>query len=299
MTHLLVVIIDDIKRMPALLEAWRNIGVPGVTILESVGGYRAATWLGRMGLSALRLFEAEEMRRRTLLAAIEDDDLLAQAIAEAERVINGFDRPDSGLLLVLPVTQIRGLHKAQLTLHRKTLPSAIQPEWMLRRDTPVETLSEILKLEPIIVQTDTPLDQVARAMLARPNVHVACVVTEDGRLAGLLDLLHLADDLFFHILPEEFLSEITDLEQVMQFAEKSRIRAAGDAMQEPVWVKRGETVKEAFKRLHEHRLPGLPVVDERYHVVGYINLLELLAVCLGKECVWEGAETATGTEGGQ
>ncbi|MFV1859245.1 MAG: CBS domain-containing protein, partial [Anaerolineales bacterium] len=47
-----------------------------------------------------------------------------------------------------------------------------------------------------------------------------------------------------------------------------------------VWVKRGETVREAFKRMHEHNLSGLPVVDEQYHVVGYINLLELLAIGL-------------------
>jgi CBS domain-containing protein len=44
-------------------------------------------------------------------------------------------------------------------------------------------------------------------------------------------------------------------------------------------VKQGETVKDAFERMHEHRLSGLPVVDERYHVVGYINLLELLVLC--------------------
>ncbi len=33
------------------------------------------------------LFEAKEVQRRTLIAIIEDDELLAQAIAEAERVV--------------------------------------------------------------------------------------------------------------------------------------------------------------------------------------------------------------------
>ncbi len=31
--------------------------------------------------------------------------------------------------------------------------------------------------------------------------------------------------------------------------------------------------------MHEHDLPGLPVVDDRYQVIGYINLIELLAIC--------------------
>jgi CBS domain-containing protein len=281
MSHLLVVILDDLKSMPNLLQTWRAMGVPGVTILQSVGGYRAGTWLSRVGLGALdRLFEAEEVRRRTLLVAIEDDDLLERAIAEAERVIGGFDRPHSGLLLVLPVAQVRGLHKTQAEQFPKELPPAVRPEWLVQRDTRVDVVLDVLDLEPTIVRPDTPLDQVAQAMQAHCNVQVACVVADDGRLIGLLDLRNLADDLFFHILPEEFFSEVTDLEHVMQYADKSRMRTAVDAMQAPVWVKREDTVKDAFKRMHDHGLSGLPVVDDRYHVVGYINLLELLAVCL-------------------
>ncbi len=291
MIHLLMIILDDLKHMPDLLRAWQAIGVPGVTIIESAGGYRTSTWLSRVGLGALNdLFEAEEVRRRTLLAAIEDDELLAQAVAEAERVVGGFDRPDSGLLLVLPVAQARGLHKVRPAPPQEALPPAVRPDWMVRRDTLVEEVAAILDLEPTIVGPDTPLDEVARAMLAHPSVHVACVVAEDGRLVGLIGLRSLADDFFFHIVPEEFMSEVTDLEHVMQFAEKSRMRTAADAMQEPVWVKQGQMMKEAFKRMHEHGLSGVPVVDERYHVIGYINLLELLATCL--ECEEETAVDA-------
>jgi CBS domain-containing protein len=144
----------------------------------------------------------------------------------------------------------------------------------------VETVNSLLGLEPTIVQGDTPLDGVAQAMLAHPNVHVASVVAEDGRLIGLLELSVLADDLFFHILPEEFLSEITDLEKLMTYADKTRTMTARDAMTPPVWVKRDETVKEAFQRMHDNKLPGLPLVDERYQVIGYINLLELLSLCI-------------------
>lgn len=280
MPHLLVVILDDLSRMPELLQRWREIGVPGVTILASVGSYRASTWLSRVGLGAFdRLFEAEEVRRRTLLVAIEDDELLATAIAEAEQVVGGFERPNSGLLLALPVAQTRGLYKAQPEEPHQELPPAIRTDWLVRRDTPVKAVLEILDLEPTIVRPDTPLDVVAQAMLKHCNVHVACVVAEDDRLIGLIGLRRLADDLFFHIMPEEFLSEVTDIEEAMQYADKSRMRTAADAMQEPVWVKPEETVKDAFRHMHENRLSGLPVVDDRYRVIGYINLLELMAAC--------------------
>jgi len=284
MIHLLIVILDDLSRMPALLQAWQVIGLPGATILESAGAHRTMTWLSRVGLGALgRLFEAEEVRRRTLLVAVEGDKLLEQAMAEAERVMGGFDRRDSGLLLVLPVAQVRGLHKVQAKPRPERLPRALRPEWMIQRDTPVEEVAQTMMLQPTLVHPEMPLDEVARAMLAHPRVHVVCVVDGAGRLVGVLDLRTLADDLFFHIMPEEFLSEMTDLDHVLQFAQMSGMRTVAEAMKEPVWVKRGETVKDAFKRMHEHGLPGLPVVDDRYHVVGYINLLELMAVCLDSE----------------
>jgi CBS domain-containing protein len=249
--------------------------------MKSVGGYRTSTWLSKVALGAIdRIFEAREIQRKTLVAVIEDDDLLAQAIAEAERVVGGFDRPNSGVLLVLPVTQTKGLYKAQPQPPLEISPPALRSDWMVLRDTPISKVDALMELEPTIVSADTPLDDVARAMLTHPRVHVVSVVAEDGRLLGLLKLNALADDLFFHILPEEFLSEITDLEKLMAYADKTRLLTAGDAMTEPVWVKRDETVKEAFRRMHDHRLPGLPIIDECYQVIGYINLLELLSLCI-------------------
>ena len=113
MTHMLQVILDDVKFLPDLLQVWRDIGVSGTTIMKSVGGYRASTWLSKVGLTAIdHLFDAKEIQRRTLIAVIEDDELLEQAIAEAERIVGGFDRPNSGVLLVLPVTQTKGIYKS-------------------------------------------------------------------------------------------------------------------------------------------------------------------------------------------
>ena len=163
------------------------------------------------------------------------------------------------------------------------MPPAVLPNWVALRNTPVEEVVAVLNLEPTIVKADTPLEDIAQKMLTHPNVHVICVVAEDDRLVGLLGLRALADDIFFHILPEEFLSEISDLDEAMEFANRSHMRTAADAMQDPIWVKQGETVKNAFKRMHENNLTGLPVVNDLYHVVGYINLLELLAICMKQE----------------
>lgn len=281
MSNLLLVILNDISVLPDLLEVWREIGVPGTTILKSAGGHASRNWLSRVGLGAInKLFETKEVETRTLMAVFENEDLLAQAIAEAERIVGGFDRPNSGVMLVLPVSQTIGVYKAIPKPPQEVSPPALRSDWSVLRDTLVESVDSRLNLEPTIVSAETQLEDVAQAMLAHPRVHLASVVAEDGRLIGLLKLEALADNLFFHILPEEFLGEITNLENLMDYADKTRMLTAQDAMTPPIWIKRGETVAEAFKRIHDNKLPGLPLVNDLYHVIGYINLLELLSLCI-------------------
>ncbi|MBT3337498.1 MAG: CBS domain-containing protein [Anaerolineae bacterium] len=292
MAQLLMIILNDTKLLPDLLQAWRDVGVPGTTILSSAGGHRTRNLFSRIGLGALdNLFERKEVEGKTLMATFEDEELLAKAIGEAERVVGGFDRPDSGLLMVLPVTQALGIFKAE-PKEEKAPPPALRQNWAILRDTPIEKLNAMMDLKPTVVNLDTPLEEIASAMAQQPRVHVASVISSDDRLVGLLTLRTLANSLFFHILPEEFISEITDVEKMMDFASRTRRRTAEDAMKPAVWVKRGETAKDAFIRMHDNDLPGLPLVDERYHVIGYINLLELVGLFMSEENDASGKENA-------
>jgi CBS domain-containing protein len=285
MAYLLMVVLDDLDYLSPLLEAWREIGVPGATIMESAGAHRVHTWLSSVGLAAIdHLFDAKEVQRRTLMTAIEDEEMLERASAEAERVVGGFDRPNSGLLLVLPVVRASGIHKQPITDKEVTEPVDIRASWVARRGMLVEEMANLFSMKPTIVNPDMRLDQVACTMMENPQAHVACVTAEDGRLIGLLDLQTIADYLFMYIVPEEFLADISDLEDVEEYADRSRVRHVTDAMREPVWVKRNETVRDAFERMHDNKLTGLPVVDDAYRVVGYINLLNMLSICSDEIC---------------
>ncbi len=283
MAHLLVVILEDLERLPPLLRAWRRIGVPGVTLLSSVGGYRAETWLTRVGLGGLsRLFEGGEVKQRMLLSLIDDEELLARAIAEADAVVEGFDRPHSGILFALPVTDVLGLRKRyeeKEAESREQVEMPAPPKGLPRGQT-VADLMDILDLTPVIVPTDASLEAIIRAMLAQPDVSVACVVNEEQHLVGLIDTVTLADAFLLTFFPEEFLSEISELKEVEEFARRTGMRQASDIMRDPVWVKVTDPVEQAFHVLHKHKLPGVPVVDDYYRVVGYINLLELMGLCV-------------------
>jgi nitrogen regulatory protein P-II 1 len=111
--NLLVLVLDQLEKFPDVLKAWEEAGVPGVTILDSVGsrrlqGYSRLDDLPLMP-SLRSLAVGEEIHNRTLLAVIEDDAVLERAIAAAEKVVGDFAQPDTGILFVMPVSRAWGV----------------------------------------------------------------------------------------------------------------------------------------------------------------------------------------------
>lgn len=282
MTYMLVVILHDLSRLPAMLNAWKRIGVPGVTILHSVGGDQAENWLRRIGLGGIgRLFEHEDIHQRTLISVISDEALLEKAISEADQVVDGFDRPHSGVLFALPVSHALGIRKRGYVLPTQITPDASEADILkIDREIQVSQIQKLMDLVAVQVQADAPLHKVVEAIVTRPRVQVVCVVNREERLIGLIDIASLADTMFFEIFPEEYISEATDVEKVITYLQRSKVRTAEELMRPPVWVKGEDSLEKVFHVLHAEKLSGVPVIDDHYHIVGYINLLELMAFCL-------------------
>ena len=280
MPQCLIVILHKTDNLTELLDTWQNIGVPGVTMFEGVGGYRANQRLKKGFRSSLEhLFRMDELHSKTLIAVIDDDDLLERAIAEAERLIGDFDDPNTGLLFTLPVNQVVGLLNVEKlkTEAPPPRPAPVEIEGKRPGDMPVSALRDILSWPPIIVQAKQSLMETVEAVVAKPNdVDVACVINQQQRLVGLLPLNNLVDDLFATLEPAEFLS-LTDKDQVMEYAKQTGVHTAGDAMIPAVWVTDQDKVSLAFTKMHDNKLSGIPIVNDRYEVTGYINLQELLA----------------------
>ena len=47
-------------------------------------------------------------------------------------------------------------------------------------------------------------------------------------------------------------------------------------MSNPVFVNSNSTVEEAFIKMRQLKLSGLPVVNKHYRVIGYITMLQIL-----------------------
>jgi nitrogen regulatory protein P-II 1 len=300
---LLVVILHDLDYFGEILETWKQIGVPGVTILQSVGSFQAQDLVNRTGLANfLGIFDQGKPQQRTLLALIDDENLLERAIAEADRIVRGFDRPRSGILFTLPAGQALGLKKwgtkpvkdeAELAPEKEASPllqwfeedlkargeGRMLEDWRHQRATPVSEIMENLQLNPTIVHTDATLPQVVSEMAQNPRAELACVVNTEERLVGVIDQHQLGEAMLVNVVPEEFLESPEDYARAMDAANGKRPQIAADVMSPPLYVSGDDTLDVAYQKMHKAHLAGLPVVDVKYRVLGYISLLEVLSVC--------------------
>ena len=147
------------------------------------------------------------------------------------------------------------------------------------QSTPIRDVETLLSgTDPIVVAPGDSLHRLAEIAVERPICRVLSVVDDDQQLIGLVPVRLLVNDIFLKIVPEEFLGIITDVDDVMEYAQHLRARTARDIMLPPVSIHREQTVRDAFEVMHKARLNGLPVLDASGAVVGYVDQLELLLV---------------------
>lgn len=113
MSYLVVLIVNNPDDCPAILDTWEELGVPGITILESTG-------LGHLRKSGLRddlplipslrdILGSDEVPHRTLFSVVNDQAMVDRMVAAAQEVIGDLDDPHTGFLFVTPVLQAYGL----------------------------------------------------------------------------------------------------------------------------------------------------------------------------------------------
>jgi hypothetical protein len=156
-------------------------------------------------------------------------------------------------------------------------PAQPTPEFITQH-TSIGEADRLLSSGPVVVDRDASLRVISEAAAANPGCRVIAMVDADGRLSGVIPVRVLVNDIFLKILPELFLGEILDLESAMTYAAHVGARTAADIALPPVSVRPEETVRDAFARMHDSKLNGLPVVDDAGKVVGYVDQLELLIV---------------------
>ena len=113
MASLVVLVMECAEICHDILGAWEEAGASGATILESTGlaRIRGAVRDDLPLVPSLRnLLKVDEMHNRTVFTIIDDDEVLERVLQVTRENID-FTQPNSGLMFVLPVSQIFGLKR--------------------------------------------------------------------------------------------------------------------------------------------------------------------------------------------
>ena len=108
-------VLDDTALLNQVLEAWTNVGVRGITILESTGVHRvrsrASVQDAPFMLGFNRLLRTDQVGHNTLFAVVRDLEIVEQVVAATEKVVGDLSQPHTGVLFAVPVAAAWGLPK--------------------------------------------------------------------------------------------------------------------------------------------------------------------------------------------
>jgi hypothetical protein len=111
--YMLMMVLDDSRRLNAVLAAWRGAGVHGITILESTGVHRLLPREEARSayLDFGRMFGSNRVGHNTLLAIIDDVALADAAVAATEKLLGPITQPYTGIVCVWPLLKTWGFSK--------------------------------------------------------------------------------------------------------------------------------------------------------------------------------------------
>ncbi len=113
--YLLAVVLVEQEKLEPLLSAFKEIGVSGATILDSIGVGPGSMNLSKNPFIARlqKLISEDKTMHTTLFSVIENADKLSQAVAAAKQIVGNFSSPGKGLLFTMPLLSVEGLKKNQ------------------------------------------------------------------------------------------------------------------------------------------------------------------------------------------
>jgi hypothetical protein len=106
--YMILCVIDQPDRLNRVLQAWHDIGIRGVTILESTGLHRLRK-LHRIPMRYAVPEAGEERGNFTIFTIVEQEATIQSCLNATESVVGDFDEPDTGIFIALPLSFSKGV----------------------------------------------------------------------------------------------------------------------------------------------------------------------------------------------
>jgi hypothetical protein len=113
--YLILFVLDNPDKLEELLDAWEAAGTKGATVLVSTGMHRISESAFRDDIPLMPglddFYKRVEDYHRTLFTIVKDEDVLQKIVEATEGVCGELNRPNTGILVVMPTAQVYGLEK--------------------------------------------------------------------------------------------------------------------------------------------------------------------------------------------
>lgn len=118
--YMIMFVLDDVNHLDGVLDAWREVGVSGATIIESTGIHRRQVQtLGARYLFAVPRPESIEQGNYTLFVAVPNLETVQLCAKAAEKIVGDLDAPHSGVLFSWELAFVRGVPEELLDAEGK------------------------------------------------------------------------------------------------------------------------------------------------------------------------------------
>ena len=113
--YLILFVLDNPDKLEELLDAWEAAGTKGATVLVSTGMHRISEGAIRDDIPLMPglddFYKRVEDYHRTLFTIVKDDEVLKKVVDATQKVVGDLNQPNTGILVVMPATQVYGLEK--------------------------------------------------------------------------------------------------------------------------------------------------------------------------------------------
>lgn len=113
--YLILFVLDNPDKLEELLDAWEEAGTGGATVLVSSGMHRMLNHGFRDDIPLMPglddFYKRVEDYHRTLFTIVKNDEMLNKIVGATQEVVGDLNKPNTGILVVLPTTQVYGLEK--------------------------------------------------------------------------------------------------------------------------------------------------------------------------------------------
>lgn len=113
--YLILFVLDNPDKLEDLLNAWEKAGTGGATVLVSTGMNRMLNQGFRDDVPLMpsldNFYKRVEDYHRTLFTIVKDDATLQKIVDATQSVVGDLNKPNTGILVVMPTAQVYGLEK--------------------------------------------------------------------------------------------------------------------------------------------------------------------------------------------